>query len=513
MYLGGGFGSGIIDLGGLKVSQISTFNKIWTTLEGGQDDLGATFFEPTQIPQGFFSLGHYSQPNNKPLFGWVLVAKDESNGALKTPVDYTLVWSSKSQKIKQDKDGYIWLPIAPNGYSPLGHIVTTTPEKPSLDKIQCVRSDLTDQCEINSWIWGKDKKIDEKGFNVHCVRPSNRGTQAPSVLVGTFLAHVGEIENSPLPISCLKNSNFMSFSSMPNLPQVKALAQGYAPFMYLHPNEKFQPCSIKWYFTNGALLYKKEEEANPIEIDPLGSNLPQGGSNDGSYWIDLPKDKANRERVKKGDYKNFQAYIHVKPMFGGTFTDLAFWVFYPFNGPGTLKVGLIDNISLGKIGEHTGDWEHVTLRISNFNGELKSVYFSQHSNGQWFDASEVEFQSGNKSVAYSSLNGHAIYSKAGLVLQGVSEIGIKNETKKSEMVVDFGDGFEIVSGDYLGDEVVEPSWLNFFRQWGPKITYDLGEELKKLDKVVPGLKLPNELLGEEGPTGPKLKRNWTGDEV
>ncbi|KAI5440825.1 hypothetical protein KIW84_010332 [Lathyrus oleraceus] len=476
---GGGFGSGIIDLGGLKVSQISTFNKIWTTLEGGQEDLGATFFEPTQIPQGFFSLGHYSQPNNKPLFGWVLVAKDESNGALKSPIDYTLVWSSKSQKIKQDKDGYIWLPIAPNGYSPLGHIVTTTPEKPSLDRIQCVRSDLTDQCEINSWIWGKDKKIDEKGFNVHCVRPSNRGTQAPSVLVGTFLAHVGEVTNSPLPISCLKNSNFMSFSSMPNLPQVKALAQGYSPIMYLHPNEKFQPCSIKWYFTNGALLYKKEEEANPIEIDPLGSNLPQGGSNDGSYWIDLPKDKANRERVKKG----------------------------------TLKVGLIDNISLGKIGEHIGDWEHVTLRISNFNGELRSVYFSQHSNGQWVDASEVEFQSGNKSVAYSSLNGHAIYSKAGLVLQGVSEIGIKNETKKSEMVVDFGDGFEIVSGDYLGDEVVEPSWLNFFRQWGPKITYDLGEELKKLDKIVPGLKLPNELLGEEGPTGPKLKRNWIGDEV
>ncbi|CAK8534658.1 unnamed protein product [Lathyrus sativus] len=510
---GGGFGSGIIDLGGLKVSQISTFNKIWTTLEGGQEDLGATFFEPTQIPQGFFSLGHYSQPNNKPLFGWVLVAKDESNGALKNPIDYTLVWSSKSQKIKQDKDCYIWLPIAPNGYTPLGHIVTTSPEKPSLDRIQCVKSDLTDQCEINSWIWGKDKKIDEKGFNVHCVRPSNRGTQAHSVLVGTFLAHVGEITNGPLPISCLKNSNFMSFSSMPNLPQVKALAQGYAPLMYLHPNEKFQPCSIKWYFTNGALLYKKEEEANPIEIDPLGSNLPQGGNNDGSYWIDLPKDKANRERVKKGDYKNFQAYIHVKPMFGGTFTDLAFWVFYPFNGPGTLKVGLIDNISLGKIGEHIGDWEHVTLRISNFNGELKSVYFSQHSNGQWVDASEVEFQSGNKSVAYSSLNGHAIYSKAGLVLQGVSEIGIKNETKKSDMVVDFGDGFEIVSGEYLGDEVVEPSWLNFFRQWGPKITYDLGEELKKLDKVVPGLKLPNELLGEEGPTGPKLKRSWSGDEV
>lgn len=512
MCLGGEFGSGIIDLGGLKVSQISTFNKIWTTLEGGQNDEGATFFEPIGIPEGFFTLGHYSQPNNKSLFGWVLVAKDESNGALKKPIDYTLVWTSKSQKIKQDQDGYIWLPIAPNGYNPLGHIVTTTPQKPSLDRIYCVRSDFTDQCELSSWIWGPSKKFDEKEFNVQNVRPINRGVQALGVVVGTFLAQIGEKTSNPLPISCLKNQN-LKFSSMPNLPQIKALAQAYSPIMYLHPNEKFQPCSTKWYFTNGALLYKKGEESNPIAIDPLGSNLPQGGNNDGAYWLDLPKDKENKERVKKGDYKSCQAYIHVKPMFGGIFTDLAMWVFYPFNGPGTLKVGLIDNISLGKIGQHIGDWEHVTLRVSNFNGELKKVYFSQHSNGQWVDASQVEFQNGNKSIAYSSLNGHAIYPKAGLVLQGVGEIGIKNETKKSDMVIDFGVNFEIVSGEYLGNEIVEPAWLNFFREWGPKITYDLGEELNNLEKVVPGFKLPNELLGEEGPTGPKQKRNWNGDEI
>jgi len=116
-------------------------------------------------------------------------------------------------------------------------------------------------------------------------------------------------------------------------------------------------------------------------------------------------------------------------------------------------------------------------------------------------------------VAYSSLNGHAIYPKAGLVLQGTSEIGIKNETKKSDLVIDFGANFEIVSGEYLGNQIVEPGWVNFFRQWGPKITYNLGDELEKLEKVVPGLKLPSELIGEEGPTGPKQKRNWIGDEI
>ena len=79
-------------------------------------------------------------------------------------------------------------------------------------------------------------------------------------------------------------------------------------------------------------------------------------------------------------------------------------------------------------------------------------------------------------------------------------------------------GFEVVSGEYLGSAIVEPPWLNFFRQWGPKITYDIAKVLDKLEKVFPALQgledsLPKELLGEEGPTGPKLKRNWSGDEV
>ncbi|KAJ7949068.1 Vacuolar protein sorting-associated protein 62 [Quillaja saponaria] len=93
---GDGFASGIIDLGGLKVCLISSFNKVWGTHEGGPDDLGVTFFEPSQIPLGFLMLGCYSQPNNRALFGWVLVGKDDSstntNGALKEPIDYTLVW-------------------------------------------------------------------------------------------------------------------------------------------------------------------------------------------------------------------------------------------------------------------------------------------------------------------------------------------------------------------------------------------------------------------------------------
>ncbi|XP_077211492.1 hypothetical protein At1g04090-like [Tasmannia lanceolata] len=515
---GEGFGKGSINLGGLEVCQISTFTKVWATHEGGQDNLGATFFKPSQPPIGFFMLGCYCQPNNKPLHGWVLAGKSDDTGLLTNPIDYTLVWSSESLKIKQDGYGYIWLPKTPQGYVATGHVVTNSPEKPSLNEIRCVRSDLTDTCENDMLMWETVNANSSSGFSVYSSRPISRSTQALGVPIGTFIAQVNGVA-SPLPLACLKNKA-SNFTSMPNLSQIEALMQAYSPSIYFHPDEPYLPSSVSWFFTNGALLYK-QGDPTPTPIDPTGSNLPQGGTDDGAYWLDLPADEGAKEKVKRGELQSSGCYLHVKPMLGATFTDIAIWVFYPFNGPARAKVEFV-NVPLGKIGEHVGDWEHVTLRISNFTGELWKVYFSEHSNGRWMDASELEFQGGNKAVTYASLHGHAFYSKAGLVLQGSNNIGIRNDTGKGKFNMDTGVRFELVAAEHLGS-VVGPPWLDYMREWGPKITYDTAAEIQKVERLLPGkLKsalerlvngLPKEILGEEGPTGPKVKNNWNGDEI
>ncbi|KAJ8754816.1 hypothetical protein K2173_015328 [Erythroxylum novogranatense] len=516
---GEGFASGTIDLGGLQVRQISTFSKVWATHEGGPDNLGASFFEPSQIPTGFFTLGCYSQANNRLLHGWVLVAKDkEGSATLEKPIDYTLVWSSESLKISQDGIGYIWLPTPPDGYRAVGHVVTTSSEKPSPERVRCIRSDLIEHCDIESWIWGPGKESDPNGFNIFSLTPSNRGIQAMGVPTGTFLARNGA---GSISLVCLKNLG-SNISCMPNPSQIQALFQTYSPWIYLHPDEQYLPSSVSWYFVNGALLYTKGQESNPIPIEAGGSNLPQGGSNDDAFWIDLPVDEGSKERVKKGDLNDSEVYLQVKPMLGATFTDIAIWIFYPFNGPAKAKASFI-NIPLGRIGEHVGDWEHLTLRVSNFTGELWSLYFSQHSGGDWIEAQDLEFQDGNKPVTYASLHGHAMYSKPGLVLQGSGGFGIRNDTAKSKLVMDTGARFSIVAAEYLGKTISEPSWLNYYRKWGPKISYDIAHELKDIEKILPGKlkstfekfvkRLPSEVLGEDGPTGPKLKRSWDGDEV
>ncbi|GAB2277603.1 hypothetical protein Dimus_012311 [Dionaea muscipula] len=518
---GYGFATGNVDLGGgLLVTEITAFNKIWATYEGGPENLGVTIFEPSPIPEGFLSLGFYSQPNNAPLFGSVLVAKDITNqdsaAALKTPIDYSLVWSSQSLNIKQDSPAYIWLPTPPSGYNPVGYVVTTSPAKPPLDAIRCPRSDLTDQCEAHDWIWGSDAVY---GVNISSTMPvDNRGLQAMGASVGTFIAQVSGTATALL--SCLKNSNSDLSGAMPNVSQVEALIKAYSPWVYFHPEEAYLPSTVSWFFTNGALLYKKGDESNPVAIDADGSNLPQGGTDDGSYWIDLPTDPNAKERVKKGNLETAGAYFHIKPMLGGTFTDIAIWLFYPFNGPARAKVGFIKSVPLGKIGEHVGDWEHVTLRISNFNGGLRSVYFAEHSGGQWVDASALEFTDGNKPVVYSSLHGHASYRQAGTVMLGNGLIGIRDDSGKSSMVMDTGVRHQVISATYLG--IVEPPWLNYARKWGPEVSYDIDDEINNVSKLLPGTlksafkkfvkSLPAETLGEQGPTGPKMKPSWNGDE-
>ncbi|KAF3638971.1 putative non-specific lipid-transfer protein 8-like [Capsicum annuum] len=350
---GGCFASDVIDLGGLHVSQISSLSK-------------------------------------------ALAGKDTSGSRLKIPMDYTLVWSSQNLKIKQDSVGYIWLPIPPEGYKAIGHIVTTSPQKPFVDKVCCVCDDLTDACEIYDWIWGTN------GLNVYSSRPRDRGMQALGVLTGAFM-----VQNNGAAdvLACLKNVKD-NISAMPNFNQVQALVKAYSPLIYFHPDEEYYPSSVTWFFQNRVLLYTKGQKSLSVGIQPTGSNLPQGGSNDCAY----PTDDAANSNIKKGDLLGATAYLHVKPMFGAPYIDIPVWLFYPFNGPGKAKLEFM-TIAFGKIGEHVGDWEQVTLRISNFNGELQGLYFSQHSGGIWVSASLLEFQSGNKPVVYSSLHGHAAYPK------------------------------------------------------------------------------------------------------
>ncbi|GAA0157630.1 hypothetical protein LIER_38489 [Lithospermum erythrorhizon] len=534
---GSGFASGVINLGELEVREITHFEFIFDCNMSADRKQGASFYKPAGIPSGFFSLGHYCQSNGQPLRGFVLVAREVANTcdpclsiysdlpALQSPLDYALVWcSADGGEGNIDGGGFLWLPQPPDGYKALGFVATNSSKKPELDDIRCVRSDLTDQCETYLPIVNTSSTYFQIPLGVWSTRPLCRGMVGKGVSVGSFFCSINKISGSREEvhiIKCLKNVN-TNLHAMPNLDHIHALIRHYGPTLFFHPDEKYLPSSVAWFFENGSLLYQRGASAGEC-VDGKGSNLPSGGSNDGKYWLDLPND-GRRESVQNGNLESAKLYVHVKPASGGTFTDIVMWIFCPFNGPATIKLGLM-NFSLSKVGQHVGDWEHFTLRISNFTGELWSIYFSQHSGGEWVDIYDLEFIEGNKAVIYASKSGHASFPHAGTYIQGSSKlgIGIRNDAARSKHFVDSSINYEIIAAEYLGDGVVsEPCWLQFMREWGPTIVYGSRTELDKIINHLPASmrcsiasmcgKLPNELYGEEGPTGPKEKNNWVGDE-
>ncbi|KAG6434568.1 hypothetical protein SASPL_106206 [Salvia splendens] len=529
---GCGFATSRIELGGLEVCQITNFEFIWCSNPSTDGKQSISFYKPILIPDGFYCLGHYCQPDKKPLRGFVLVAREAAGRhdhstdhmpSLVDPVDYSLVWSSYDGGDENfDGCGYFWLPQPPEGYKSLGFVVTNKSKKPETNEVKCVRADLTDTCEACPLIACTYSKFLKVPLTVWNARPLNRGIYGRGVSTGTFYCRalcsncsLGE----ELDIACLKNLD-PNLHAMPNMDQIHAIVEHYGPTVFFHPNEVYLPSSVSWFFQNGALLYSTGESMQAIDAE--GSVLPYGGSDDGHYWIDLPCD-GRREKLKHGNIESAILYLHVKPAFGGTFTDIVMWVFCPFNGPGTLKIGKM-SIGLSKVGRHVGDWEHFTLRISNFTGELWSIYFSQHSGGEWVDAYDLEFNEGNKAIIYSSRNGHASYPYPGTYIQGNPKlrIGARNDAARSDYFIDSSRQYEVVAAEYLGDVVKEPCWLQYMRKWGPRIVYDSKSELDKIVKRLPPLfrnsmnnilsKLPLELYGEDGPTGPKEKNNWFGDE-
>ncbi|WCJ43750.1 hypothetical protein M5689_024468 [Euphorbia peplus] len=526
---GGGFATERINLGEIEVAKITQFESVWscTPLRGKKKSF--TCYRPVGIPDGFYCLGFYCQLNDRPLRGYVLVARDANaqnsdsksdSSPLEKPLGFSLIWSSKSD---HDGSGYFWLPNAPTGYKAMGIVVTDSPNEPDVEEIRCVREDLTEKCETYDHIFSTDSKTFKDEFQVWNTRPCARGMFARGVSVGTF--YCGTFLSSQddlIEVSCLKNLD-CNLHGMPNLEQIHALIEHYGPRVYFHPDEEYLPSSVQWFFKNGALLYQNGNHKG-LSIDYQGAILPPGGENDGEFWIGLPEDDDASNYIKRGDMESAKLYVHVKPALGGTFTDIVMWIFCPFNGPSTLKVGMM-TIPLVKIGEHVGDWEHYTLRVSNFTGELWQVFFSEHSGGRWVEVSELEFIEGNRCIVYSSKHGHASYPHAGTYLQGSSKLGVglRNDTGESENYMESNTTYELIAAEYLEGTVEEPYWLHYMREWGPTIMYDARSEVEKIINLLPFFfrfsvenifdLFPTELYGEEGPTGPKEKDNWVEDEI
>lgn len=260
----------------------------------------------------------------------------------------------------------------------------------------------------------------------------------------------------------------------------------YGPILFVHPSETFQPCSVEWFLSHATLIDTLNPTA-PI-THPSPAQLPQGPAQGSRYYLSI------EDSVRTGNFSTAKAYINAfwKPDL--TFTDIQFWIFNAYNGPGTArfaslvwnKVEHVGDVDLAPLGEHVGDWEYVVVRIDNSTKEMIGIMLSQHGKDVLFDkqaiASNFKFVGGTHPIVYASLNGHANFARPGpnftehrkvLGIPAGLEFNLLNLTADGGNTLDFSERFEIVAANWLNgtpDAYTSPSWVGYMYRWGPEGT-------------------------------------------
>jgi hypothetical protein len=106
--------------------------------------------------------------------------------------------------------------------------------------------------------------------------------------------------------------------------------------------------------------------------------------------------------------------------------DLQYWFFYPYNG----SIGGVI-APLGFSGAHEGDWEHVTVRISDYadpkKRKIRGVFFAAHGSaeGAWMveqsnrptDGSYSVLPGTTHPIVYAAYHSHASNEDSGLQMR------------------------------------------------------------------------------------------------
>lgn len=247
-----------------------------------------------------------------------------------------------------------------------------------------------------------------------------------------------------------------------SLLQIQAVATKYAPVVRFHPNEQYFMCSMEWFLLNSTL-----HGPNTKILGPTIAQLPVGSVDDGKYWLEM------QSSAKPGNPFGAKAYVKARWTAGLSYTDIQYWFFSGYNGPGTAHVSNLvssSDVGLAPLGEHWADWEQVTIRVDNGTQAVLGVYISQHGKGEWItDLSRFQ-RKGDQFIVYASRNGHANYSAPGTNPTNsydykVVGFYLRNDTADGGQSFDCAGHLEVVAADFVAG-FTQARWLSFPYRWG-----------------------------------------------
>jgi hypothetical protein len=325
----------------------------------------------------------------------------------------------------------------------------------------------------------------------------------------------------------------------------------FGPLIYFRSDERYLMDDPEYVLDNGVSLesgiVEMEDKYDSFQLNRVRSLITSNKTlmDDVRKVEKLSKDSPDSEKykywlsiddsMKPGNLNRAKALVRVLPALHAMHTEIQFWFFYPFNGPGRVEVcassNMCDDNWLKEVGRHYGDWEHISLLVSNATPpQLISVYMSRHSDGEKFSTVGrglvfrsstnperiLEFHDSHP-VIYSAMSSHAHYASAGNhsykrvysrewgwpFKMGTASADLFDRTAGERLFRTYS-RYRIISSDLPNFKVSEPDWLEFKGRWGQH--EKLKDNIKFSDAKIEVWRY--EEVGK-GPVGPKQhKESW-----
>lgn len=279
-----------------------------------------------------------------------------------------------------------------------------------------------------------------------------------------------------------------------------ALLQKYAPYIWLHSEEKYFPVDVGSYLSAVIMVYPDIMNGQvvymPVTTEVTADNIDSqtytnragttavssfGAGSDDTTQFYLPIQKTQIWVGTPLQDNNCVAPVYAAVVNGplnsdgvAICTDLLYSFFYAYNGASMNDPGFFDT--------HQGDWEHVIVRLGMDGETVLGIYFQAHrasdEYSKWYfppgtnstvseavDTFNFYDDTNTRFLVYSSQYGHASYPAAGSYFYS---------SLRGTDVTDAGFGWD--STTYLA-EMIPPgvsddptTWVNYSGLWGSEAT-------------------------------------------
>ncbi|WP_199745869.1 Vps62-related protein [Corallococcus sp. AB030] len=429
----------------LEVRPTSRFSWIYDDHgTGATNDIAVWRPDLSQTP-GFFSLGDVAMPNRGQAPATTFVVRGEGD-LLARPSNYNWIWDDSGSGGTHDVS--FWEPVAPAGYTCLGHVAVLGYSKPSTDLIRCVRSEYVLPANP-AWVWDDRGSGADDDIGVwQAAARDHRGLPA-----STFISRPSHGDTGGNRYWVL-NKSATSNAELRGLPVDAQAVAAFAPRVWLHPDEAYFPSSTQFHLAN-----VHEENGHLVTNQALGCDSctdPQFLDGQRPNQTPVPVYAQVITRTQGGLPTNV--------------TDVLYWSFYPYNNGKRVCIGWYSPWGCvggySTFGNHVGDWEHLTVRF--IDGRPAQVYLSQHANGQTFTfGDKAVFLTGWHPEVFSANGSHGLYPDAarhiyetifnGDFLADDTGAGLAWDTWNNVVVIPWQP-----AGTYTGSL----AWMNLTAYWG-----------------------------------------------